>query len=241
MNRDDLIANIENMTLGLDDTFKFHCTRCGMCCVNREDIILSPMDIYKMAKELKLTPTKFFVQFCQVHIGDNSRLPIIRFLPVGEEMRCPMLKDHKCRVHKVKPSVCALYPLGRYTECSKDDPSAAMNEVKCLLQPIECGDSSREHTVREWLSDFDIKSEDEAFIRWNQTVAEVGTKIKTLEKTWDMITMMQVWFMVRVFLYEHYDTGKPFAPQFEENVGFISEMLEDIPRMKALLKSIIGT
>ena len=237
MNREDLAANIENMTIGLDDTFKFHCTQCGLCCVNREDIMLSPMDIYKMAKELGLTPTMFFAKYCETYIGDTSRMPIIRLQPVGDEMRCPLLKNHKCSVHKVKPSVCALYPLGRYIAIEKGDYSeegVGKSEVKYLLQPIDCGDDSQTHTVREWLADFDIKLEDEAFIRWHQTIAKVSATIKELEKKWDMITMMQIWFVTRVFLYERYDTEDPFMPQFEENAGIVINMLDDVPRLKEL-------
>ena len=59
MNLEEFAANIENMTIGLDDTFQFHCTQCGLCCVNREDILLSPMDIFKMSKELGMTHTQF--------------------------------------------------------------------------------------------------------------------------------------------------------------------------------------
>lgn len=239
MNLDELAANIENMTIGLDDTFQFHCTRCGMCCINREDIMLSPMDIYKMAKELKITPTKFFAQYCQTHIGDNSRMPIIRLQPIGDDLRCPLLKNHKCSVHKVKPAVCALFPLGRYISLKSQDYSAEAvgnSEVKYLIQPIECGDNSQTHTVREWLSDFDIKTEDEAFVRWHQTVAKVGPKISELEKAWDMMTMIEVWFMVRVFLYERYDTEEPFMPQFEENAAIVNAALDDIPRLKELIR-----
>ena len=243
MNLDELAANIENMTIGLDDTFQFHCTRCGMCCINREDIMLSPMDIYKMAKELKITPTKFFAQYCQTHIGDNSRMPIIRLQPIGDDLRCPLLKNHKCSVHKVKPAVCALFPLGRYISLKSQDYSAEAvgnSEVKYLIQPIECGDNSQTHTVREWLSDFDIKTEDEAFVRWHQTVAKVGTKISELEKAWDMMTMIEVWFMVRVFLYERYDTEEPFMPQFEENAAIVNAALDDIPRLKELIRIARG-
>lgn len=243
MNLDELAANIEKMTIGLDDTFQFHCTRCGMCCINREDIMLSPMDIYKMAKELKITPTKFFAQYCQTHIGDNSRMPIIRLQPIGDDLRCPLLKNHKCSVHKVKPAVCALFPLGRYISLKSQDYSAEAvgnSEVKYLIQPIECGDNSQTHTVREWLSDFDIKTEDEAFVRWHQTVAQVGTKISELEKAWDMMTMIEVWFMVRVFLYERYDTEEPFMPQFEENAAIVNAALDDIPRLKELIRIARG-
>ena len=53
MTREEMFQDIESMTVGLDDTFKFHCDQCGKCCTHWDDIILSPMDIFKMARELK--------------------------------------------------------------------------------------------------------------------------------------------------------------------------------------------
>ena len=85
MDREELLANIENMTVGLDDTFKFHCTQCGKCCTYREDIILSPRDIYKMSKVLNMHPVAFFNTYCRSHIGDVSRIPIVRLNSVGSD------------------------------------------------------------------------------------------------------------------------------------------------------------
>ena len=39
--------------IGLDDIFVFHCTQCGKCCIHREDILLSPKDLFHIAKKLK--------------------------------------------------------------------------------------------------------------------------------------------------------------------------------------------
>lgn len=36
--------------IGLDDIFVFHCTQCGKCCIHREDILLSPKDLFHIAK-----------------------------------------------------------------------------------------------------------------------------------------------------------------------------------------------
>ena len=47
MTREEMFQDIESMTVGLDDTFKFHCDQCGKCCTHRDDIILSPMDVYR--------------------------------------------------------------------------------------------------------------------------------------------------------------------------------------------------
>ena len=43
--------------IGLDDTFTFRCTQCGKCCHQR-DILLSPKDLFNIAKNFKLHQRK---------------------------------------------------------------------------------------------------------------------------------------------------------------------------------------
>ena len=103
----EIVEQYDRYKIGLDDSFRFHCTMCGKCCVNREDILLTPKDLFNIAKELGLTPVEVLEQYCETYIGDTSRIPLIRLKPRGEIKRCPLLKDHKCSVHKCKPVVCA--------------------------------------------------------------------------------------------------------------------------------------
>lgn len=239
MTREEMmLQNIQLNTVGLDDTFKFHCTQCGKCCTYRDDIILSPMDIFKMARELKITPVDFYHEYCVFNIGEHTRIPIVRLGSVGNDRHCVLLKNHKCSVHKVKPAVCGMFPLGRYMTFEKDDYDAAdftTGNVKYLLQPLECGDDSEEHTVREWLSGFDINLEDEAFVEWQNAISQFGNKIKELERKHDMLTMMEVWFIVRVVLYMQYDISQDFLPQFKFNVENLLNLLDDIPRLKGMV------
>ena len=238
MTREEMFRDIESLTVGLDYTFKFHCDQCGKCCINRDDIILSPMDIFKMAKELKVTPVDFYHEYCVFNIGENSRIPIVRLGSVGNDRHCVLLKNHKCSVHKVKPAVCGMFPLGRYMVFEKGDYDMAdfsASKVKYLLQPPDCGDNSEEHTVREWLSGFDINLEDEAFVEWQKAISQFGSKIKELEKTQDMLTMMEVWFVVRVVLYLQYDTCRDFLPQFKFNIENLLKLLDDIPKLKRMV------
>ena len=235
----ELFRDLESMTIGLDDTFKFHCDQCGKCCTHREDIILSPMDIYKMAKELKMTPVEFYHEYCVFNIGEHTRMPIVRLASEGKDTHCILLKNHRCSVHKVKPAVCAMFPLGRYMCFEKDDYNAESidtSKVKYLLQPPECGDESETHTVREWLSGFDIKLEDEAFVQWQKAISQFSNKFKELEKKQDMLTMMEIWFVVRVSLYLQYDTSKEFLPQFNYNVENLLKLLDDIPKLKRMVR-----
>ena len=234
-----LFRDLESMTIGLDDTFKFHCDQCGKCCTHREDIILSPMDIFKMAKELKMTPVEFYNEYCVFNIGEHTRMPIVRLASEGKDTHCVLLKNHRCSVHKVKPAVCAMFPLGRYMSFEKDDYNAESidtSKVKYLLQPPECGDESETHTVREWLSGFDIKLEDEAFVQWQKAISRFSNKFKELEKKQDMLTMMEIWFVVRVSLYLQYDTSKDFLPQFNYNVENLLKLLDDIPKLKRMVR-----
>ena len=235
----ELFRDLESMTIGLDDTFKFHCDQCGKCCTHREDIILSPMDIFKMAKELKMTPVEFYHEYCVFNIGEHTRMPIVRLASEGKDTHCVLLKNHRCSVHKVKPAVCAMFPLGRYMSFEKDDYNAESidtSKVKYLLQPPECGDESETHTVREWLSGFDIKLEDEAFVQWQKAISRFSNKFKELEKKQDMLSMIEIWFVVRVSLYLQYDTSMDFLPQFNYNVENLLKLLDDIPKLKRMVR-----
>lgn len=41
----NIVENYDSMRIGMDDTFRFHCTMCGKCCIEREDILLNPYEI----------------------------------------------------------------------------------------------------------------------------------------------------------------------------------------------------
>ena len=102
----EIVDNFDSMKIGVDEPFRFHCTMCGKCCINREDILLTPRDIYRMAKELQISPEELFKRYCETYIGHDSCIPIVRLKPHGSVKRCPLLKDRKCSVHKAKPGVC---------------------------------------------------------------------------------------------------------------------------------------
>lgn len=44
----EIVENFDQIKIGLDDPFEFHCTMCGKCCINRENILLTPRDIYNI-------------------------------------------------------------------------------------------------------------------------------------------------------------------------------------------------
>ena len=110
--------------LSRKDTFKFTCVQCGECCRNRDDVLLTPFDVFRLCKATGLNAAEFIMKYCSVYPGGTSKLPIvsIKYRPVynGSRVigtRCPFLgkRDglHFCRVQDAKPFVCFSYPLGK--------------------------------------------------------------------------------------------------------------------------------
>ena len=56
------------------------------------------------------------------------------------------------------------------------------------------------------------------------------------QKKQDMLTMMEIWFVVRVVLYLQYDTSKDFLQQFQYNAENLLKLLDDIPRLKRMVR-----
>ncbi len=224
----DIIDNFEKMRIGADDSFRFHCVQCGKCCIHREDILLTPRDIYNLSKELGMLPEIMSGQYCEVYVGQDSRVPIVRLKPRGQIKRCPLLKDRKCIVHKSKPAVCAMYPIGR---CLMADSSNESHREFCVEDTIflftgaGCGDGSKSQTVRQWLEAIGISVKDQFFVKWQNIVINLSGKFRKMEKTMGMDTMQAVWSAYYAGLYLHYDTKKDFLPQFEENAEKYLEAL----------------
>lgn len=219
-------SNLEAMKIGPDETFRFHCTMCGKCCIHREDIILSPRDIFRMSAELGLSAEGLFRKYCEAYIGPDSRIPIVRLLPKGKAKRCPLLKNKKCMAHNAKPAVCAMYPVGRAMAAEKPGESLtdiSRSRMHYIFSNPGCGDDSETHTVRSWLESFGIPIPDVFYLKWQQAILDMSHLFRELEKNAGMETMHIAWTAAFAGIYLNYDMGTAFMPQFEKNTqGFFS-------------------
>lgn len=227
-----IMDNFDDMLIGLDDTFHFGCKQCGKCCINREDILLNPQDLYNIAKELNITSKEVVEKYCETYIGETSRIPIVRLQPRGTIKRCPLLKDQKCSVHRAKPTVCAMYPIGRCIKMEHDEYEKngfANAQIEYIFNRTDCGDQSETHTVREWLESFGIPAQDESFLLWNRTISAVGRKIHEIEPNYPERAMDLVWSLIFSALYLSYDMGKGFFEQFKENAEKLLDAINNLP------------
>lgn len=223
--------HLEEMLIGPDKKFRFHCTQCGKCCINREDILLNPKDLYNIAATLSISQEEAVKQYCETYMGGTSRLPIVRLRPQGSIKRCPLLKNRKCMVHKAKPTVCAMYPLGRCLAISQDTMSrieTAELKPQFILNEVDCGDNAEEHTVREWLESFGIPVDDQYYIRWQRIAMLASKVIKSVEGSWTHHGLNMLLTLIYNVLYLGYDMDKEFEPQFEERAEELRTILVKI-------------
>ncbi len=226
-----IVENFDNMKLGPDDPFKFSCKQCGKCCINREDILLNAWDVYRLSKELQMKPLDMINEYGETYIGDSSHIPIVRLRPRGSVKRCRFLKDRKCSVHKAKPTVCAMFPIGRCFKFENSDgnkPDIANAEIQFIINAHECG-TDETHTVREWFADFGIPLDDPFFRKWHQTLGEAGSIIRRAEGKAPDSTLEVMWNLIYALLYVHYDIEQDFMPQFEKNAEDLLMVLRCAP------------
>ena len=228
-----IAENLDSLKIGLDEPFKFNCTMCGKCCIDREDIILKPKDLFVACKELSLKPQEFIQKYCECYVGDSSRLPIVRLKPVGKDKRCPMLQGRRCAIHNAKPEVCAMFPIGRCMTIEKDkkDESDTVSEIIYINQPINCGDKRATYTVREWLTKFNIPVDDEYFIEWHKVISSMSLDIHELENYTPERIKELMYNNLITFLYVDYDLEKDFMKQFKLNAEKATGMVKYIKKV----------
>ncbi len=213
------MEQIEKNVLGMDDKFEFKCLQCGNCCRNRTDILLMPYDIFRMSKHLQMETIDFFYKYCEVYLGGETKVPIVRLLPKAHNNVCPLLHKGLCRVHEAKPTVCALYPLGRFSSSAKG------SETKYFTQNVTCGGKGEFHTLSQWLSKFDVEKSNITFKLWYDFIFSVQGKMKKHHENIKSTAFDNLSKLFLVNIYLKYDTDKEFEEQFERNMSFMKSIL----------------
>jgi len=235
--RYEIIENIDQYRIGIDDIFTFKCRECGKCCRNREDILLNSRDLYNIATALDMTHKQVIETYCEVYIGQDSRMPVIRLMPKGPNRRCPLLSGDRCLIHAknpyLKPVVCALFPLGRVVaseHAPEDMGFGNPYEIQYIFNSATCGSKRKKQTVRSWLEEFGIPISDPFFIEWNKTAFKLITAIQQYEGK-DFVTeraMDMMWSAIFQSLYIDYDTNQDFSPQFQTNISKLLSVFEGL-------------
>lgn len=221
--------------LDLDAEFRFKCRRCGNCCINQDMIIFNVRDIYNIARKKGMTMQQVVESYTEVYIGSNSRIPVVHLLCNGPKRACPLLENGRCSVHDCKPTVCALFPLGRVVTGQKiGKPIEDLDklQVKYILNDHNCGSAQKVNTVRSWLNEFGIPEHDDFFLLWNKVVINLSMAIMKLEEIKAPTSALNfLWDVIFHTLYLQYDVSQELMPQFQTAADVLLNLSKEIMKV----------
>jgi len=237
------VEEIERQLMNLDSVFRFKCHKCGKCCRHQNTILFNPRDIFQIARKLQMTPEQVISEYAETYIGSASKIPVVHMVPRGKNEVCPFLENGLCSIHDCKPTVCALFPLGRVVvnktaleRGSENNGPEIEFEVKYMLNDIDCGSRKQANTVREWLARFGIPEHDKFFLLWSELTIKLHGMISELEKRHvSNETLNMFWNAIFSILYLDYDTSTDFLPQFRQTHKKLSTLCQGVMEIGNLL------
>jgi uncharacterized protein len=133
--------------------FSFGChpkVSCFTECCRELDLALTPYDVLRLCKELKMTSVEFLERYVVLEQDENDVFPVL-YLGMVDDGRasCPFIGKKGCKVYHGRPGACRAYPVGRGATL---DGNGKKQELYVLVREDHCkGFAEPEtHTVAEW-------------------------------------------------------------------------------------------
>jgi len=100
-----------------DERFRFDCNDkldCFTRCCADVNILLTPVDVLRLSRRLKISTTEFLAQHTMTPVTKDLNLPVVMLkMNDGPHKPCPFVDEAKgCTVYEDRPWSCRMYPLG---------------------------------------------------------------------------------------------------------------------------------
>lgn len=197
--------------LTLKSKVKLGCIRCEKCCIYRGDIRITPLNLCKISKFLKITPKEFISKYTD---REEENLFEIVLKTVKKEKQCILYKEEikECAIHKVKPMQCVMFPL--VPENLKRD--YFYNSNQCMLENIE------EITVDEWINGNNkiYSKNKKMYIEWIKFLEWAQNKIDNTYAKEELEEYYKI-------LFENYDLNKlNLKSQVRKNMYKVEQLIK---------------
>jgi Fe-S-cluster containining protein len=157
------------------DDFPFAChpgVRCFNRCCADINIVLTPVDVLRLARRLGITTTEFLGQYCLHPITKDLSLPVV-LMRMGDDpaKKCRFVGDEGCTVYEDRPWSCRMYPVGMAIPPARAgvDPEP----IFCLFEDDFCEgrQGSSRWTVAQWRADQGVLEHEELEAGYREIVS----------------------------------------------------------------------
>ena len=199
-----------------------NCAGCkSVCCHGMgESIILDPYDIYRLTAELGVTFEVLLTDKIEINQVDGIMLPNLKM--TANTNSCSFLNEEKrCMIHKARPSICRLFPLGRYWE---DE-----THFKYILQTGQCHkDNLTKIKVKKWLDTPNLAQYNEYVIKWHSYLKRIEAAVESIRANAAQSQDLQTaatqikticLYTLKTFFNTPYDSEQDFFGQFEKRLA----------------------
>ena len=183
------------------------CRGCSACCRGLgESIILDPMDVFRLTKDLECTFEELLQTALELHVVDGIVLPNLKM--AGKDEECVFLnREGRCNIHASRPGICRLFPLGRVYEDGG---------FKYFLQIHECKKEDRTKVkVRKWIDVPDIRRYETFVNAWHYFLKDMEQLLETADESLAKQISM---YVLKQFYLKPYELQEDFYRQFEERL-----------------------
>lgn len=195
------------------------CKDCSDCCRGMgNSVILDPYDIYRLEAGLgKGLEALMEAGMVELNVVDGCILPNLKMS--GQNESCAFLNvQGRCSIHKFRPGICRLFPLGRYYE---------KGDFKYLLQIHECSAKDRAKVkVNKWIDTPQLQKNHNFVCRWHYLLNDVEDAVRDCKN--GELTKWVNMILLKKFFITLYDVEKDFYEQFDMRYKNFNETLKKL-------------
>ena len=189
------------------------CIGCSDCCKGMgNSIILDPMDIWRITYYKNITFEQLLEKYIELNVVDGMVLPNLKL--AGEEEACAFLnQEGRCSIHRYRPGICRLFPLGRVYE---------EEGFHYFLQIKECSKKEKSKIkVKKWLQIENISAYEKYILSWHNFLKECEAALPQLPEEQRKVLVL---FVLKTF----YRT--PFVNEnfYEEYYGRLKDIKQTL-------------
>lgn len=179
------------------------CKGCHACCCDMgSSIVLDPFDIYRLCLGMNTSFEQLLAEHIELNVSEKVLLPNLK---MGVEKKCSFLNEEgRCAIHRFRPGICRLFPLGRIYE---------NGSFQYFLQTQECKNENRTKIkVRKWIQTEPFKQYESFIADWHYFIVKLQEEAKALEDD-SMLQTLNL-YLLRTFYMKPYEAERDFYEQF---------------------------